>query len=157
MTFDEATPHIPSEDSMFFEEDAERDSLVDPGNPGNDKLSVFPFLLEDTEKPVDNQAEEILKTPPQELAIKWSEKPSVTDQFILRPESCKPGPIVTKVFDLCDLNDLNSFNQIKERAFPEGMPKIVILREEIVPFDASSTFKAILQYRPISYMVLQNF
>lgn len=147
---------IPFVESSFFD-DSPDDLYNDLGAP-TDYPSQIALLPDPTEvKLPDNQADAILAAPPQELSIKWSETPSIIDQFMLKPETCKPGPIVTRVFDLCDTSDLSTFNQIKERAFPEGAPQIVIMREEIVPFDAKATFKAILQYRPISYMVLTQF
>jgi hypothetical protein len=115
------------------------------------------------EEPEDSQphepitlGEQILRSPPQEQTISWDSKPSFVDQFVLKPETCKMGPLVTKVFDLTEAGDIASFNDIHSRAYPEGAPQLVIMREQIVPFDTTSTFKAILQYRAISYMVLQK-
>jgi hypothetical protein len=145
---------LPSFDGDWFEDNND----VDLGNPN---LLQGPVAVEDEEDitetaPNETLGEQILKSPTQEQIISWDTKPSFVDQFVLKPETCRMGPLVTKVFDLTETGDIASFNDIHSRAHPEGAPQILIVREQIVPFDTTSTFKAILQYRAISYMVLQK-
>ena len=82
---------------------------------------------------------------------KWSDKPSLADQYKRYPKTCKEGPIQFKTFDLSQATQLAELNKDMEGAIPPDAPHIITkLQREFY----AGAYHVIMEYRVIKYMKL---
>jgi hypothetical protein len=79
----------------------------------------------------------------------YRDTPTINDQFKRLPETIKMGPPEAKFFDLKSTTDLQAYNELMAKTFPEEAPSIVILE-----MPRNTEFQTLVIFQKVNYLIL---
>lgn len=82
---------------------------------------------------------------------KWSDTPTLADQYRSHPKLCRKSAPVVKMFQLDNPQDLEAFNQLLFLTHPPEAPRIVIQTQDQA-FEGKWSILA--RYQKVEYKVL---
>ena len=128
---------VEDEDSMLLDEN-------DPFSPGS---------TSDSESLDTGYEEEIVQETPKKLNLNYEsgtyiDHPSLPDQFDKYPDTVKIGYPQVRIFNLKDSNQLDLYNDLLKRTYPESAPDIVIVDNRV-----SDDFTVMITFKKLTYLI----
>lgn len=117
----------------------------------NDPFS--PGVTSDSESLFQEEEEQIQEDAPKKINLNYEsgtyiDHPSLPDQFDKFPETVKIGYPQVRVFNLKDSNQLDAYNELLKRTYPETAPDIVIVDNRV-----SDDFTVMITFKKLTYLI----
>lgn len=111
--------------------------------------------IPEADKPAEQEEERAPEEtrPPRDPSVDWQTYQSIPDQMARAPQTVRPGPSITAVFNLSETSDLAKFNEIQGAATDEVGGRRMLIHDMRKEFFNGSWF-VLITYSQIFYQKL---